>query len=69
MIISRTARNLTDHLANRVAQLPESEQDDVIEALQGISRRRAWVDHEAHEYVVAIDDVEFVRVPMSDLLG
>jgi len=69
MIVTRTARNLTDHLARCVAQLHESEQDDVIEALQGISRRRGWIDHEQHEYGVELDGQEFARLSMKELLA
>ncbi len=69
MITSRTARNLTNALANRVAQLPESEQDITIAALEDSSRRCGWLDRDRHEYVVLLDGQEFVRLSMDELLA
>ena len=61
--------NLTRAIARRVSELPEAQQDAVIEVLEDSTRRRGWIDRDLHDYVVAVDDVEFVRVPMQELLA
>ena len=65
-VVDRGRRPLADHLATRVAQLPEESQLATIDALGDSSRRRGGV--EGDDYVVLIDGLEFIRIPIKELL-